>query len=57
MAPNLSSVFITYFDKHFQTQLYEFYKNFSIETPDTKLLDDFDNIIRKAILEASREMA
>lgn len=57
MAPNLSSVFITYFDKHFQTQLYEFYKNFSVETPDTKILDDFDNIIRKAILEASREMA
>lgn len=57
MAPNLSAVFATYFEKHLAFELQEFYKNIDIDRDSTVELEKrFEAHLKTAVLAASEEM-
>ena len=57
MAPNLASVFASYFEKHFNALIYEMYSKINPNSTAAELSSLCDQIIRQAILNASEEMA
>ena len=57
MAPNLMSVFTTYFNKHFEAAISRQYSNINPAMSSSQLAALCDNAIREAILAASEEMA
>ena len=54
-APNLSSFFATYFEKHFNEEIQKFYVD--IDKKGKDLEAEFENVIRRAAVAASEEMA